>query len=137
MRIEEFVRIVGDVRIGNNSTVGERTSIRADEGSPIIIGDNAEIEDRVTFHALKGTNIKIGNNLDSDDNIVFHGPLEVGNNLTIEDDAILFRSKVGNDVIIGTGAIVVGVTLRDGAQVPDNAIVTTQDQADAMRRGRR
>ena len=137
VRLEEFVRIVGDVRIGNNSVVGERTSIRADEGSPIIIGDNAEVEDRVTFHALKGTNIKIGNNLDSDDNIVFHGPLEVGNNLTIEDDAILFRSKVGNNVLIGTGAIVVGVTLRDDAQVPDNAIITTQDQADALRRVRR
>jgi carbonic anhydrase/acetyltransferase-like protein (isoleucine patch superfamily) len=136
VRLEEFARIVGDVRIGNNSVVGERTSIRADEGSPIIIGNNAEIEDRVTFHALKGTNIKIGNNLDTDDNIVFHGPLEVGNNLTIGDDAVLFRSKVGNRVSIGTGAVVVGVTLRDGAQVPDKAVITTQAQADNLRRVR-
>ncbi len=130
--IEEFARIVGDVRIGNNSVVGRRTSIRADEGSPIIIGENAEIEDRVTFHALKGTSIRIGNNLDTDDNIVFHGPLEVGDNLTIEDDAVLFRSQVGNKVTIGTGALVVGVTLRDGVQVPDNAVITTQEQADAL-----
>lgn len=136
VRLEEFVRIVGDVRLGDNSVVGERTSIRADEGSPIVIGNNAEIEDRVTFHALKGTNIKIGNNLDTDDNIVFHGPLEVGNNLTIADDAVLFRSKVGNRVSIGTGAVVVGVTLSDGAQVPDNALITTQQQADALRRDR-
>jgi carbonic anhydrase/acetyltransferase-like protein (isoleucine patch superfamily) len=132
VRLEEFARIVGDVRIGNNSLVGERTSIRADEGSPIVIGNNAQIEDRVTFHALKGTSIKIGNNLDTDDNIVFHGPLEVGNNLTIADDAILFRSKVGNRVTIGTGAVVVGVTLNNGAQVPDNAIITTQAQADEL-----
>lgn len=136
VRLEEFVRIVGDVRLGDNSVVGERTSIRADEGSPIVIGNNAEIEDRVTFHALKGTNIKIGNNLDTEDNIVFHGPLEVGNNLTIADDAVLFRSKVGNRVSIGTGAVVVGVTLSDGAQVPDNALITTQQQADALRRDR-
>lgn len=132
VRLEEFVRIVGDVRLGDNSLVGERTSIRADEGSPIIIGNNAEIEDRVTFHALKGTNIKIGNNLDTDDNIVFHGPLEVGNNLTIADDAVLFRSKVGNRVTIGTGAVVVGVTLRDGVNVPDKAVITTQAQADKL-----
>ena len=71
---------------------------------PIIIGENAEIEDRVTFHSLKGTSIRIGKNLDTDDNIVFHGPLEVGDNLTIEDDAVLFRSKVGNNVTIATGA---------------------------------
>jgi carbonic anhydrase/acetyltransferase-like protein (isoleucine patch superfamily) len=133
VRLDEFVRLVGDVRLGSNSVVGERTAIRADEGSPIIIGENAEIEDRVTFHALKGTSIRIGKNLDTDDNIVFHGPLEVGDNLTIEDDAVLFRSKVGNEVTIGTGAIVVGVTLRDGVQVPAGATIDTQERADALK----
>jgi len=132
VRLDEFARIVGDVRLGSNSVVGERTAIRADEGSPIIIGENAEIEDRVTFHALKGTSIRIGKNLNTDDNIVFHGPLEVGDNLTIEDDAVLFRSKVGNNVTIGTGALVVDVTLRDGVQVPEGAVITTQEQADAL-----
>jgi carbon dioxide concentrating mechanism protein CcmM len=112
--------------------VGERTSIRADEGTPIIIGDNAEIEDRVTFHALKGTSIIISKNLNTDDNVVFHGPLEVGDDLLIEDDAILFHSKVGNNVFSGTGAIVVGVTLRDGVTVPDGAIIITQDRADQL-----
>ncbi len=137
VRLEEFARIVGDVRLGANSVVGERTSIRADEGAPIVIGNNAQIEDRVTFHALKGTNIKIGNNLDTDDNIVFHGPLEVGNNLTIGDDAILFKSKVGNNVTIGTKAVVVGVTLRDRTIVPDNALITTQAEADKLPQVRR
>lgn len=132
VQIDEFARIVGDVRLGSNSVIGQRASIRADEGSPIVIGENAEIEDRVTFHALQGTSIRIGKNLDTDDNIVFHGPLEVGDNLTIEDDAILFRSKVGNKVTIGTGAIVVGVTLGDGVRVPNKAVITTQKQADAL-----
>ena len=133
VQIDQFVRIVGDVRLGNNSVVGQRTSIRADEGSPIIIGENAAIEDRVTFHALKGTSIRIGRNLNTDDNVVFHGPLEVGDNLAIADDAILFRSQVGNNVTIGTGAIVVGVTLRDGTQVPPQAVITAQNQADALK----
>ncbi len=133
VRIDPFVRIVGDVRLGRNSVVGQRTSIRADEGSPIIIGENAAIEDRVTFHALKGTSIRIGRNLNTDDNVVFHGPLEVGNNLAIADDAVLFRSQVGDNVTIGTGAIVVGVTLRDGSKVPPQAVITAQKQADALK----
>lgn len=137
VRMEEFARIVGDVRLGANSVVGERSSIRADEGSPIVIGSNAKIEDRVTFHALKGTNIKIGNNLTTSDNIVFHGPLEVGSNLTIGDDAVLFKSKVGNNVTIGTGAIVVGVTLRDRVSIPAYALITTQADADKLQRTRR
>ncbi|MFQ4138090.1 carbonate dehydratase [Nodosilinea sp. PGN35] len=132
VRLAEFVRIIGDVRLGSNSTVGERTSIRADEGAPIVIGDNAAIEDRVTFHALKGTSITIGSDLNTSDNIVFHGPLEVGNGLTIEDDAILFRSTVGDNVTIGSRAIVVGVTLTDGTVVPADSMITTQAQADAL-----
>jgi len=135
--LEDFARVVGDVRIGGNSVVGRRTSIRADEGAPIIIGNNAEIEDRVTFHALKGTSIRIGKNLDTDDNVVFHGPLVVGNQLTIEDDAILFRSQVGDGVMVGTGAIVIDVKLPDGTRVPDYAVITKQAQVDALRTRRR
>lgn len=130
-------RIEGDVRLGANAKVGRRTSIRADEGSPISIGANAEIEDRVTFHALKGTSISIGAGLDTDDNIVFHGPLTVGDRLTIADDAILFRATVGNDVTIGEGAIVVGpasapLVLHDGLKVPAGALLTSQAQVDAL-----
>ena len=134
---EPFARVVGDVRLGNDVTIGRRTSIRADEGSPISVGDDAEIEDRVTFHALKGTSISIGTGLDTDDNVVFHGPLTVGNDLTIADDAVLFRATVGNNVTIGESALIVGpaeapLRLRDGLTVPANAILTTQAQVDAL-----
>lgn len=132
VELAEFARVVGDVRLGENSVVGRRTSIRADEGAPIIIGKEAEIEDRVTFHALKGTGIRIGDDLDTDDNIVFHGPLEMGNNVTVGDDSVVFRSKIGNDVTIGTGALVIDVTLPDGANVPDNARILSQADADAL-----
>ncbi len=134
---EPFARIAGDVRLGRNATVGRRTSIRADEGAPIIIGDDAGIEDRVTFHALSGTSISIGARLNTDDNVVFHGPLQVGDDLTIADDAILFRANVGNRVTIGDQAIVAGpaedpIELPDGATVPPHAVITTQAQADAL-----
>ena len=136
---EPFARIVGDVRLGRNATVGRRSSIRADEGSPIIIGDDADIEDRVTFHALKGTSITVGARLHTGDNVVLHGPLQVGDDLTIADDAILFRASVGNRVTIGDSAIVAGpaddpLELRDGVTVPPGAVITTQAQADAAGR---
>ena len=134
---EPFARIAGDVRLGPNATVGRRTSIRADEGAPIVIGASAEIEDRVTFHALSGTSITIGDRLNTADNVVFHGPLTVGNDLTIDDDAILFRAIVGNRVTIGDSAIVAGpadapIRLADGTHVPRGAVITSQAQADAL-----
>lgn len=136
--VQELARITGDVRIGAGSEIGRRTAIRADEGTPIVIGANAEIEDRVTFHALKGTSITIGENLKTGNSIVFHGPLSVGDNLTIGEDAVLFRAVVGNNVTIGEGALVIGpagdppMKLRDGAMVPAGAIVSSQAQADAL-----
>lgn len=132
LQLDEFVRLIGDVRLGSHAIVGERTSIRADEGSPIAIGDFARIDDRVTFHALRGTSIQIGDRLKASDNVVFHGPLTVGDDLTVGEDAILFQSTVGNAVSIGARSIVVGVTLPDGAIVPADAILTTQTQADAI-----
>ncbi len=134
---EPFARIVGDVRLGAGAEVGRRSSIRADEGAPIVIGDSAEIEDRVTFHALRGETITIGRDLDTDDNIVFHGPLVVGDRLTIADDAVLFRAVVGNDVTIGDSALIVGpaddpIDIPNGKTVPAGSVITTQAQLDAL-----
>ena len=133
VKLEEFARIVGDVRLGAGSLVGRRTSIRADEGAPIIIGAGSIIQDRVTFHALKGTSISIGDRLNAKDNIVFHGPLVMGSGVSVGDDAVVFRSKVGNNVSIGERALVVDVTLRDGVTVPDDAKILTQAAADALK----
>jgi carbon dioxide concentrating mechanism protein CcmM len=138
LRREPFARIVGDVRLGADGEVGRRTSIRADEGAPIVIGDSAEIEDRVTFHALRGETIRIGRDLDTDDNVVFHGPLTVSDRLTIADDAVLFRADVGDDVTVGDNALVIGpagdpIEIPDGTHVPADAVITSQQHADALR----
>ena len=61
----------------------------------------------------------------------------VGDNLTIADDAVLFRANVGNRVTIGDSAVIAGpaddpIEIRDVATVPPNAIITTQAQTDAL-----
>ncbi len=137
VQLLEFARVVGDVRIGANGVIGRRTSIRADEGIPIVIGANAVIRDRVTFHSLKGTSIRVGDGLKTESNIVFHGPLIVGDRLTVGDDAIIYNSRIGNDVTVGNGSMVIGVTVRDGATVLDGTIVQTQAAADALPVARR
>jgi carbonic anhydrase/acetyltransferase-like protein (isoleucine patch superfamily) len=66
---------------------------------------------------------------------VLHGPLKVGNNLTCEDDVVLFRATVEDNVILREGATVVGdVILREGTIVPERAVIETQEQADALPR---
>ncbi len=136
-----FVRVVGDVRLSENSYVGERSAIRADEGSPIVIGENADIEERVTFHALKGTELKIGDRLTTGDDVVLHGPLEVGSNLRVGDRGVVFRVRVGDDVTVGEGAILAGpasdngdsdLEIPDGTDIPDGAVITNQEELVAI-----
>ena len=134
--LQEFVRIVGDVRMGPNSEVGQRTAIRADEGSPIVIGANANLDDRVTFHALEETDIQVGDNLTAADDVVFHGPLVMGNGVTAGDRAVVFRAIIEDGVQIGEEAVIAGPAVEEGQElsftipagtvIPDGAVITDE-----------
>ncbi len=135
--LQEFVRVVGDVQIGPNAQVGQRTAIRADEGSPIIIGANADLDDRVTFHALEETDIEAGDELTAEDDVVFHGPLRMGNGISVGDRSVVFRVIVEDNVQIGERVMIAGpaveegeelsFTIPEGTVIPDGAIITDEE----------
>ena len=139
---EEFARITGDVRVGENSSVGRRTAIRADEGTPIVIGPGASIDDRVTFHAVKGTDVRAGEFLVVDDDAVLHGPLEIGDRTFVGEHAVVFRARLGDEVRIGEGAVIVGpegpadkiMEIPDGTLIPAGTVVTTEEDVRALER---
>lgn len=141
LMVGRFVRIVGDVRIGENSEVGRRSAIRADEGVPIVIGENADIGKRVTFHALKGTQLKVGERLTAGNDAVLHGPLKVGDNLRVGERGVVFRCNVGDNVTVGKGALIAGpvgkegkpkLEIPDGTKIPDGAVITSQEELDGV-----
>jgi carbon dioxide concentrating mechanism protein CcmM len=138
--LDEFARVVGDVYIGENSYVGRRTAIRADEGYPIVIGPGAIIDDRVTFHAIRGTEIQIGEYLVAGDDVVLHGPLEMGNDNVVGEDAVVFRVRVGDNVQIGEGAVIAGpageeltLEIPDDTIIPSGAVVTSEKDLEALK----
>jgi carbon dioxide concentrating mechanism protein CcmM len=140
VKVDEFVRIVGDVQVGENSTIGRRTAIRADEGSPIIIGPGAVIDDRVTFHAIKGTEVQIGKYLVAGDDSVLHGPLKMGDDDVVGAGAVVFRVRVGDNVQIGEGAVIVGpvgkdltLDIPDDTIIPSDAVVTSKKDLEALK----
>ncbi len=133
VELAELVRVVGDVQLGDQSRVGQRTSIRADEGTPIAIGHRARIGSRVTFHALQGTNVVVGDNARIGDGNVVHGPVTIGNTFTTEDDCVVFRATIEDNVTVREGATIAGeCTIREGSIVPEQAIVLTQEDADEL-----
>lgn len=93
------VKLIGDVEIGDDSSIFYNCVLRADINS-IKIGKRTNIQDNSTIHL-------------SDD----YG-VEIGNDVIVGHAAIIHACKIGNNVTIGMGAIVM-----DGAEISDNSIV--------------
>ena len=82
--ISEAAYIVGDVVIGENTSIWPGAVIRADYGD-IIIGKNCSIQDNAVLH--------------TDDH------LELGDNVLLTHGAVVHGGKVGSNVLIGVNAV--------------------------------
>ncbi len=91
--------LVGDVSIGDDSSVFYNAVIRADLAE-IKIGERTNIQDNVCIHVSTGVGVNIGNEVTVGHGAVLHG-------CTIEDN-----------VLVGMGAI-----LMDGAHIKKNCII--------------
>lgn len=131
-------RVVGPVFLADtleqlSLAMGNRDSIRADEGGPFEFGPLGQIGDEVTFHALEHSEISVGTGLRVGQHAVIHGGEVIGSvppevthiadNVTVGPGAVLFRSDVGDDCIIGEGALVDGCQLAPGTEVPAKTIL--------------
>ncbi len=132
------VRIIGAVTLADGyraflARSGRHVAVRADEGEHFALGRGTRLRDRVTFHALEHTDLEIGARDDFGAHVVVHGGpddgaepravTQVGDDVTVREWAVVFRSKVGKGCIIGLKAYVDGSHLRPGTVVPDRAIL--------------
>lgn len=62
-----------------------------------------------------------------------HGPAWIGHDTFVGLQAQVFNARVGNNVAIAPGALVVnGVSIPDDRYVPFGAVIDTQEKADAL-----
>ncbi len=94
------VKIVGDVKIGDNSSIWFNSVCRGDVNY-IVIGKRTNIQDLCMLHVTAG-----------------EYSLEIGDDVTIGHSAKIHGCKIGNNVLIGIGAVVL-----DGAIVENNSLV--------------
>jgi carbonic anhydrase/acetyltransferase-like protein (isoleucine patch superfamily) len=94
------VKIIGDVEIGNNSTVWYNTVIRGDVHY-IRIGESTNIQDCSMLHVTNGKY-----------------PLNIGSKVTIGHSVSLHGCTLNDLCLIGIGAIVL-----DGAVIESNSMV--------------
>lgn len=111
------VLVLADVEIGENVSLFHGASIRGDEAK-ITIGDNSNIQDNATIHCDKGLETKIGNYVTVGHNAIVHSAT-IGDNTIIGMGAIVLNgAKIGKNCIVGAGALV-----GQRKEVPDNTIV--------------
>ena len=113
--ISESCYIVGDVEIGQNSSVWPGAVIRGDYGR-ITIGKNTVIQDNCVIHT--DDFLDIGDNVQVTHSVVIHGHY-VGNNVIVGTHSTILESAcIGSFCLIAANALVLANT-----QVPDNSLV--------------
>ncbi len=115
--VAENAVIIGDVEIGENSSVWFGCVLRCEENR-IIIGKNTNIQDLTTIHTDHCCSVIIGDNVTVGHNVVLHG-CEIGNNVLIGMGTIIMNgSKIGENSLIGAGSLI-----TQNMVIPPNTLV--------------
>ena len=104
--IDDTALVIGDVTIGEDSSIWPMTVVRGDVHS-IKIGARTNIQDTCVLHVSHDSEFAPGG-----------FPLSVGDDVTVGHRVTLHACTVGNQCLIGMSA-----TIMDGAVLPDKVIV--------------
>ncbi|SCG83554.1 putative protein MJ0304 [Proteiniborus sp. DW1] len=97
--IAESAEVIGKVVLGEYTSIWYNCVLRGDENT-ITIGNNTNIQDGTVIHISKDYNT------------------EIGDYVTVGHNAIVHACKIGNNVLVGMGAIIL-----DGAEIQDNVLI--------------
>lgn len=109
--------VIGEVVMGNNCTVWFNAVIRGDVNS-ITIGDNTNIQDGAVIHCTyQKAKTVIGNNVSIAHNAIVHG-CTIGNNVLVGMGAIVMDDAVvGDNTVIAAGAVVLARTMIEEGSI--------------------
>lgn len=141
--VSPFAVLIGDVRVGPNVFIAPNTTLRADEGTPFFVGENTNLQDGVILHGLRDAfvtvhgqpfSIYIDAGVTCAHGALVHGPCFLGRGAFIGFKALVYNAVLGEGVFVGNAAVVTdGVRIAPQRFVPPNAVVDTQERADALR----
>ena len=113
----------GDITIGENSYIGNRSSISSAKGQKVFIGDNCSISHNVRMYTknrnpvdiinnevivsyLKG-DISIGNNTWIGANVFINQGVNIGSNVVIGANSFVNKNISSNSIVAGTPAKII------------------------------
>jgi len=136
--IADNATVIGRVRLKADASIWFGSVLRGDN-EWIELGERSQIQDNATLHTDPGFPIVIGHDCVIGHNVILHGA-KVGDNSLIGMGAILLNgATIGMNSLVGAGALV-----TEGKSFPDNSLIvgsparvvrTLDDKAAAMIRG--
>lgn len=109
--------LVGRVELRPGASVWFGAVLRGDN-DPIIIGENSNVQDGAVLHTDEGTPLTVGRNVTIGHMAMLHG-CTVGDNSLIGIGAIVLgNARIGANCLIGAGALI-----PEGREIPDNSLV--------------
>lgn len=109
--------IVGDAVIDNNASVWYNAVIRADN-AVCHIGEGSNLQDCAVIHCEEDYPVEIGKNVTIGHGAIVHGA-RIGDNTLIGMGAVILNgADIGSNCLIGAGALVTG-----GTVIPDRSVV--------------
>lgn len=110
-------RVIGDVEIGNYSSIWYNTVVRADLAM-VKLGKYSNIQENSTVHVEHNQEVIIGDYVTIGHNAVIHA-CKIGNKSLIGMNAtVLSGAKIGEGSIVGAGAVV-----PENSLIPPNSLV--------------
>ena len=109
--------IIGDVTLEKNTSIWFNVTLRGDIEN-IYVGEGSNIQDGSVLHTDPGYPLKIGKNVTIGHLVMLHG-CTVGDNSLIGIGAVILNNaKIGKNCIIGANALV-----TENKEIPDNSLV--------------
>lgn len=115
--LAQGARLIGDVTIGADSSVWYNAVIRADEDR-VVIGPGSNVQDGCILHEDVGSPLLVGEGVTIGHGAIVHG-CTIGDNTLVGMGAILLNgARIGQNVLIAAGSLI-----TQNAVIPDGVLV--------------
>ena len=109
--------VMGRVILKKNASVWWGATLRGDN-DPIVVGENSNVQDGSVLHTDLGSPLTIGANVTIGHLVMLHG-CDIGDNSLIGIGAVVLNgAKIGRNCLIGAKALI-----PEGREIPDNSLV--------------
>ena len=115
--IADSAQVLGDVALGEDASVWFGTVVRGDTDK-ITIGAGTNIQDASVLHADRGVPLVIGANVTVGHQVMLHG-CTIGDETLIGIGAVVLNNaKIGKNCLVGAGSLV-----TEGKEFPDGSMI--------------